>query len=391
MSDFASRYAIPLSEPEISGNEWKYIKDCLDTRWVSSAGSYVNKFEKMVADYIGTKYAVAVVNGTSALHLSLMACGVKPDDEVIVPTLTFIAPVNVIKYCGAYPVFMDCDPDSLCMDVQKVANFIDNECKKHNDGYIYNKKTNRRIKAIIPVHIFGHSVEMNPLLEICEKNNIDIIEDATESIGSEFKGKRTGSFGQTGCLSFNGNKIITTGGGGMVVTDNNKLAERIRHLSTQAKKDPFEYDHDEIGYNYRLTNIQAAMGVAQMERLDEFIEIKRRNASLYKELLLRIDNVEFLWEKNLTKSNFWFYTVKVPKSDKKQLMKFMLGKSIQVRPIWKLIHTLPMYNECQAYEIENAVEAYETCINIPCSVNLKENDIKMITGNINEYFCQQVK
>ncbi len=391
MSDIVAKCVIPLSEPEISGNEWKYIKDCLDTRWVSSVGGYVDKFEKVVFEYVGTKYAVAVVNGTSALHVSLLACGVKPDDEVIVPALTFIAPVNAVSYCAAHPVFMDCDPYTLCIDVQKVIDFIENECERRSDGFTYNKKTNRRIKAIIPVHIFGHPADMDALVEICGKNNIDIIEDASESIGSEYKGKMTGSFGQTGCFSFNGNKIITTGGGGMVVTDNKELAEKIKHLSTQAKKDPFEYDHDEIGYNYRLTNIQAAMGVAQMERLDEFIEIKRRNASLYKELLSHIDNVEFLWEKNWAKSNFWFYTIKVPKSDKKSLMKFMLGKSIQVRPIWKLIHTLPMYKECQAYAIENAVEAYETCINIPCSVNLKEDDIKMITGNINEYFCRQVK
>ncbi|VVB88544.1 UDP-4-amino-4-deoxy-L-arabinose--oxoglutarate aminotransferase [uncultured archaeon] len=390
MSDFASKYAIPLSEPEISGNEWKYIKDCLDTRWVSSVGSYVNKFEKMVADYIGTKYAVAVVNGTSALHLSLMACGVKPDDEVIVPALTFIAPVNVVSYCGAHPVFMDCDRGNLCIDVHKVTDFIVNECKRRSDGYTYNKKTNRRIKAIIPVHIFGHPTDMEALLEICGKNNIDIIEDATESIGSEHKGKMTGSFGQTGCFSFNGNKIITTGGGGMVVTDNKELDGKIRHLSTQAKKDPFEYDHDEIGYNYRLTNIQAAMGVAQMERLNEFIGVKRRNASLYKKLLKDVDDVEFLWEKNWAKSNFWFYTLRVPKGDKKPLMRFLLEKSIQVRPIWKLIHTLTMYKGCQAYAIENAVEAYETCINLPCSVNLKEKEINFVVENIKSYFSNQV-
>ncbi len=386
MSDLSVKYAIPLSEPEISGNEWKYIKDCLDTGYVSSVGMYVNKFEKVVADYIGTKYSVAVVNGTSALHISLVACGVKPDDEVIVPTLTFIAPVNVIIYCGAHPVFMDCDPDNLCIDVHKVADFIDNECERRCDGYIYNKKTNRRIKAIIPVHIFGHPTEMEPLVEICRKNNIDIIEDATESIGSGYKERKAGSFGRAGCLSFNGNKIITTGGGGMVVTDDKYLADKIKHLSTQAKKDPFEYDHDDVGYNYRLTNIQAAMGIAQMERLEEFIGIKRRNASLYKKLLSPIDDIKFLWEKRWVKSNFWFYTIKVPKSDKKPLMNFLLSRNIQVRPIWRLIHTLSMYNMCQAYAIDSATEAYETCINLPCSVNLRENEIELITENIKEYF-----
>ena len=377
---------IPLSEPVISGNEWKYIKECLDTGWVSSVGNYVTRFEEMVARYVGTRYAVAAVNGTSALHVSLLACGIRPDDEVIVPTLTFIAPVNVVRYCGAYPVFMDCDPDTLCMDVKKVSDFINNECIQRDDGYVYNRKTDRRIKAIIPVHIFGHPVDMDILMGICAKYNIDIVEDATESLGSEDKGKKTGSFGKIGCFSFNGNKIITTGGGGMIVTDDEDLANRARHLTTQAKSDPFAYDHDEIGYNYRLTNIQAAMGVAQMERLDEFIDIKRRNYSVYKSLFSDIEGVEIFGEKKCVRSNFWFYTIKVNNSHKRPLMEFLLAKNIQVRPIWKLIHTLPMYKDSQTYAIENAVEAYKTCINLPCSVSLKEEDIGFIVENIKSYF-----
>jgi perosamine synthetase len=377
---------IPLSEPLISGNEWKYIKECLDTGWVSSVGSYVEKFEEKVKKYIGSEYAIAVINGTSALHVSLISSGVQPDDEVIVPTLTFIAPVNVVSYCNAYPVFMDCEEDTLCIDVQKVTDFINNECERKRDGYTYNKKTNRRIKTIIPVHIFGHPADMDELLEICKKNNIDIIEDATESLGSEYKGKRTGSFGKIGCLSFNGNKIITTGGGGMVVTDDENVAKRVRHLTTQANRDSFEYDHDEIGYNYRLSNIHAAMGVAQMERLEEFISIKRANANLYKELLSNIDEVKLLWEMPFVKSNFWFYTTRVATENKKPLMEYLLSKDIQVRPVWKLIHTLPMYKDCQSYEIEKAIEAYNTCINLPCSANLKEEKIKFVVESIKEYF-----
>lgn len=280
---------IPLSVPEISGNEWKYVKDCLDTGWVSSVGNYVTRFEEMVAHYVGTKYAVATVNGTSALHVSLIACEIQPNDEVIVPTLTFIAPANVIRYCNAYPVFMDCDADTLCINIQKVTDFITKEYEQRDDGYTYNKKTNRRIKAIIPVHIFGHPSDMDGLLEVCRGKNIDIIEDATESLGSEYKGQKTGSFGKIGCFSFNGNKIITTGGGGMIVTNDESIAKRIRHLTTQAKSDPFEYDHDEIGFNYRLTNVQAAMGVAQMERLDEFIAFKRKNYVIYKEMFSRAE------------------------------------------------------------------------------------------------------
>lgn len=386
MSDTAIKSTIPLSEPEISGNEWKYIKDCLDTGWVSSVGSYVNRFEEMVASYIGAKYAVAAVNGTSALHISLIVAGVRPDDEVIVPALTFIAPANAVRYCNAHPVFMDCYPDTLCMDIGKLAGFLASECEQHADGSTYNKKTGRKIKAVIPVHIFGHPADMDSLLELCKKNNIDVIEDATESLGSEYKGEKTGSFGEIGCFSFNGNKIITTGGGGMAVTDDENIAKRIRHLTTQAKSDQFEYDHDEIGYNYRLTNIQAAMGVAQMEKIDDFISIKRKNAALYRGLLSGVDEVKFMWEKEWVQSNFWFYTVKVPKDHKKALMEYLLSKNIQVRPIWKLIHTLPMYHDCQSYRIENAVEAYDKSINIPCSVNLTSRDIEIVIENIKNYF-----
>lgn len=377
---------IPLSEPEISGNEWKYIKECLDAGWVSSAGTYVDKFEKTVAAYVGTKYAVATVNGTSALHVSLIACSIGPDDEVIVPTLTFIAPVNAVRYCGANPVFMDSNPETLCIDVQKTADFISGRCERRKDSFTYNKKTGRKIKAIIPVHVFGHPADMDGLLEVCGKGNIDIIEDATESLGSEYQEKKTGSLGKAGCFSFNGNKIITTGGGGMVVTDDKHLSEKIRHLCTQAKKDLFEYDHDEIGYNYRLTNLQAAMGVAQMERLDDFIAIKRKNASLYRKLLSGIEEIEFLWEADSVKNNFWFYTVRLSKGHKKTLMERLLSKNIQVRPIWKLIHTLPMYKDCQVYAINNVVEAYESCINLPCSVGLREEEIEFVVKSIKGYF-----
>lgn len=383
--------SIPLSVPVIQNNEWKYIKDCLDTGWVSSVGNYVTRFEEIVANYVGTKYAVATVNGTSALHVSLIACGIQPNDEVIVPTLTFIAPANVIRYCNAYPVFIDCDADTLCISTQKVTNFITNECEQRNDEYTYNKKTNRKIKAIIPVHIFGHPADMDELLEICRKKNIDIIEDATESLGSEYKGGKTGSFGKVGCFSFNGNKIITTGGGGMLVTNDERIAKRARHLTTQAKSDPFEYDHDEIGFNYRLTNIQAAMGVAQMERLDDFISIKRRNYLIFKELFSNIEEVKILDEKPRAKSNYWFYTIKVAKKHKKPLVDYLLEKGIQVRPIWKLIHALSMYKDCQTYEIKNAIEAYDICINLPCSVNLKEEDVRWITENIKDFFLTRNK
>ena len=383
-------FNIPLSEPVIEGNEWKYIKDCLDTGWVSSVGSYVNRFEETVASYAGTNYAVAVVNGTSALHISLIACQVQSGDEIILPTLTFIAPVNVVRYCGANPVFMDGDRDTLCLDVQKVADFLYSDGEQRDDGFTYNKKTNRRIKAIIPVHVFGHPCDMDAIAEVSRQFNIDIIEDATESLGSEYKGKRTGTFGKTGCFSYNGNKIITTGGGGMCVTNDEKIAKRIRHLITQAKCDPFEYDHDEIGYNYRLTNIQAALGIAQMERLEEYIQIKRENAQLYGELLADIELVDFLKEKAWSRSNYWFYTIRVPEEHKDPLMRYLLSKGIQVRPAWKLIHTLQMYKQYQTYQIENAISAYNRCINLPCSVNLKEEEVQYIVYHIKNYFQSPV-
>jgi perosamine synthetase len=386
MPSFKSENLIPLSEPVISGNEWSYIKDCLDTGWISTVGTYVTRFEEVIASYIGTKYAVATVNGTSALHVSLIACDVQPDDEVIVPALTFISSVNVIRYCNAYPVFMDCNECFLCIDVQKVIDFIRNECEQRNNGYTYNKETNRRVKAVIPVHVFGHPSDMDKLLEVCKENNIDIIEDATESLGSEYKGKKTGSFGKAGCFSFNGNKIITAGGGGMIVTDDEVLANKIRHLTTQAKSDSFEYDHDEIGYNYRLNNIQAAMGVAQMEKIEEFVQIKRKNTELYKELLADIEELELLEEAEWAKSNYWLNIIKVPKTHKNPLIENLLSKNIQVRPVWKLISSLPMYSGFQSYKIDRADGVYERCISLPSSVNLKQSGIEYIANEIGNYY-----
>lgn len=379
---------VPLSVPLIGGNEWKYIKDCLDTGWVSYVGSYVGRFEDKVAGYIGSKYAAAVVNGTCALHVSLLACDVKPGDEVIVPALTFVAPVNAVRYCGAEPVFMDCDPSTLCIDADKTAEFIKRFTVKKKDGFIYNRRSGRRVKALIPVHVFGHPADMDPLVKLCLDHGLDMIEDATESLGSEYKGRKTGTFGKTGCLSFNGNKIITTGGGGMVVTDDKRIAGKIKHITTQAKAGPFGYDHDEIGYNYRLSNIQAAMGVAQMERLEGYIKIKRRNASLYREMLSGLKEVEFLWEKPWARSNFWFYAVKVPANDKSPLMRYMIGKGIEVRPVWKLINTLPMYKKNEAFRVEEAVWAHRTCVNLPCSVSLSRREISFTVKAIKDYFSR---
>ena len=378
--------AIPLSIPSINGNEWKYIKECLDSGWVSSVGGYVGKFESIVAGYLGVKYAVATTSGTAALHLSLLACGIGRGDEVIVPALTFIAPVNAVRYCGAEPVFVDCDKKTLCMDVEKVEAFFKEHTIRSKAGSCINRKTKKRIKAIIPVHIFGHPVQMRRLVKVCKKFSIKIIEDAAESLGSSCSGGKTGTFGTLGCLSFNGNKIVTTGGGGMVVTNDAALAGRIRHLATQAKRDELEYDHDEIGYNYRLSNIQSAMGVAQLEMLKSHIDIKRKNAVLYRDLLSSIDDVSFLWEMPWARSNFWLYTIRVPKKDKQPLLGHLLSHGIQVRPIWRLINTLPMYRRCQANDVIAAKEAHGTCLNLPSSVGIKERDIAYVADAVKGYF-----
>lgn len=377
---------IPLSVPVIKGNEWKYVKECLDTGWVSYVGSYVNRFEKAFAEYVGAKYAVAVASGTAGLHLALLSCGVTEKDEVIVPTLTFIAPVNTVRYCRAYPVFMDADERTLCIDPEKLSDFFKKECYRRKDGYTYNKSSKRRIKAIMPVHIFGHPAEMDAIIGIAENYNVCIIEDATESLGSEYKGKKTGLFSKAACFSFNGNKIITTGGGGMVVTDDRRLADYIKHLSTQAKNHPIEYDHDEIGFNYRMPNMQAALGFGQLENIREYVGIKRKNACLYRDLFANASNVEFLWEQEHVKSNFWFYTIKVPVKFKNKLMQYLIQSDIQSRPLWKLIHGLKMYKDFQTYSIENAPRLYNTCLNIPCSVNLKKEEIEFVARKIHDFF-----
>lgn len=378
---------IPLSIPHLSGNEWTYIKDCLDAGWVSSVGSYVDQFEQQVSQYVGTDFGVATVNGTAALHLSLLACGVQPGDEVIAPSFTFIAPINAIMYCGAKPVFVGSDAKTMCLDVNLVKKFLSEECEQR-EGSVFNKQTGKRISAILPVHIFGHPVDMAPLNALADEFQLPIVEDASESLGSEYRDQKTGSLSTVACFSFNGNKIITCGGGGMVTTNNEAIATRIRHLSTQANKKPFEYEHDEVGYNYRLTNIQAALGVAQLEQLDSFIEIKRKHAALYRELLAEIPQAELAWEEPWARSNFWLCSLLVPAEDRQPLMEFLLAQNVQIRPAWKLMHTLSMYRDCQVFGMEQTNAIFERCISIPSSVQLTSEDIEYVVSCIKDYFEQ---
>lgn len=382
---------IPLSVPSIQGNEWKYIKECLDTEWVSSAGKYVDLFEQKICEFTGAKYAIACVNGTAALHISLLLAGIKPNDEVIVPTLTFISPVNVVRYCDAYPVFMDAD-DFYNIDIEKTIQFIKEETIL-SDGFTYNRKTNRKISAIIPVHIFGNAVDMEKLVPICKRRNIKIIEDASESLGTVYKigkytGKHTGTIGEIGCLSFNGNKIITTGGGGMIITDNKEYARKARYLTTQAKDDEIRYLHNELGYNYRLTNIQAALGVAQLEQLPKYLKIKKKNYQLYKEEINKILGLLVAEIPDYADNNHWMYALQIEKEiygkDREQLMQYLVDNKIQTRSVWYLNHLQKPYKEYQKHKIEKAVELWGKTLSIPCSVNLVNDELKYIIGLLNE-------
>lgn len=376
---------IPLSVPNIKGNEWKYVKDCLDTGWVSSAGKYVELFENKISKYTGAKFSVACVNGTSALHLSLRIAGVKPGDEVIVPTVTFIAPINTVRYANANPVFMDCD-EYFNIDANKTIDYINKETFFKN-GSTFNKVTKKKITAIIVVHVFGNAVNIETLFEICRKRNIKIIEDASESLGTRYiKGKfskfHTGTVGDIGCISFNGNKIITTGGGGMIVTNNKKYAEEAKYLSTQAKDDTEKFVHNNVGYNYRLTNLQAALGLGQMENLEEFIKIKKQNYLYYKKNIDVVYNVVVADTPGYASNNYWMYPLINKNYERKKFASKIISKlktsGIQSRPVWKLNHLQRPYREFQNYKIERSIDLVENTICLPSSTNLSLVSMKYV-------------
>ena len=383
----ASEGTIPLCVPEIRGNEWKYIKECLDTNWVSSVGAFVDRFERKLAAYVGTKYAVATCNGTAALHIALLVTGVQPDDEVLVSTLTFIAPANAIRYVGAWPVFIDAEPDYWQMDPQKVVDFLEKECQWRNDA-LYNKTTGRRVKAILPVHILGHPVDMDPILEVARKYNLVVIEDATESLGAKYKGRMVGHLGDIACFSFNGNKIITTGGGGMIVTDNEAWTRKAKYLTTQAKDDPVEYIHHEIGYNYRLTNIQAAMGCAQLEQLDDYIAAKRRVAATYSEALKDVPGIAPMREAPWAFSIYWMYTILVNDEkfgmDSRTLLRHLGEARIQARPLWQPLHLSPAFRRVPASECPTSERLRREALSLPCSVGLSAEQLQKVIRCISE-------
>lgn len=372
---------IPLCVPEIRGREWQYIKECLDAGWVSSAGSFVDRFERDVASYVGAQHAVATVNGTAALHIALVVAGVQPDDEVLMPTLTFIAPANAVRYIGAWPVFIDAEPDHWQMDMQKAARFLEDECR-WVEGALMNRATGRRVKAIMPVHILGHSVDMDPLQELAQQYNLVVIEDATESLGAKYKDRMVGALGHIGCFSFNGNKIITAGGGGMIVTENESWARKARYLVTQAKDDPVEYVHAEIGYNYRLTNIQAAMGVAQMEQLEDYKAAKRRTAAAYIEAFRELPGVTPMRQAAWASSIWWMFTVLIDEQryglNSRALLDYLSRHRIQARPLWQPLHRSPAHQHLSspgpATSFEVADRIQRDALTLPCSVGLTEHE-----------------
>jgi perosamine synthetase len=366
---------IPLIEPEIRGNEGKYLQECLETGWVSSAGPFVDRFEHMLAQQCGCKHAVATVNGTSALHVALLVAGVQPDDEVLVSTLTFIAPVNAIRYVGAWPVFVDAEPDYWQMDPARVIDFLEEECR-WTDGALYNRRTGRRVTAIVPVHVLGHPVDLDPILEVAQKFGLKVIEDATEGLGATYRGRPLGSMGEVGCFSFNGNKIITTGGGGMFVTANEEWARKAKYLTTQAKDDPIEYIHGEIGYNYRLTNIQAAIGCAQMEQLEAYVAAKLAIAERYSLALHDVPGIVPMRQAPWAKSSFWMYTVLIKEEtygiNSRQLLKALAEHGIQCRPLWQPIHLSPAHAMSRAGELPVSERLSREALSLPCSVGLSE-------------------
>ncbi len=385
-------YTIPLSVPNISGNEWQYVKECLDTEWVSSAGKYVDLFEKKIAEYTGSKFTIACVNGTSALQLSLRLAGVMPGDEVIVPTLTFIAPVNAISYNGAIPVFMDTD-EYYNIDTERTIDFIQNETQFSEIGsqFTVNRKTGRRIAAIIPVHVWGNAARLDELIPLCEERGIAVVEDASESLGSfykegKYKSMHAGTIGKLGCLSFNGNKIITTGGGGIVLTNDNKLAEKVRYLTTQAKNDPVRYIHHEIGYNFRLSNIQAALGMAQVEQLQGFLKRKKDIHRQYADAIEEIEGLSLAGVPDYAENNHWLNLLQIDReiygSGRERLMSRLEKNGIQTRPVWALNHERKQYKDYQIYKIERAGELVERSLCLPSSTNLNHAEIDILINHL---------
>lgn len=365
--------SVPLHEPLFAGNEWLYIKECLDIGWVSSAGKYVDRFEEQLAEYTGAKCAVAVVNGTAALHVCLKLAGVQPGDEVLVPALTFVATANAVAYCGAVPHFVDSEEKTLGLSPRKLEDYLGEVADAGHNG-CYNRQTGRRIRAVVPMHTFGHPVDLDPLVEVCRRFKLELIEDAAEALGSFYKRRHAGNWGLLSALSFNGNKVITTGGGGAVLTNNEVLGKMAKHLTTTAKAPHrWAFSHDQTGYNYRLPNINAALGCAQMEQLPFFLEKKRVLAERYRKVFEGVKGITFFTEPDFARSNYWLNVLLLDEelADwRDTMLEITNNNGIITRPAWTLMQKLPMYKDCPRMDLSAAESIERRLINIPSSASL---------------------
>jgi len=364
---------VGLHEPEFAGDEWAYVKECLDTGWVSTAGSYVDRFETDIAEYAGLERAVAVVNGTAGLQVALRIVGVEAGDEVLVPALTFVATANAVSYCGATPHFVDSAPNTLGLDPDKLAAYLD-DIVQLRDGAPHNRRTGRRLQAVVPVHTFGHPVDLEPLVRVADRYGLAVVEDAAEALGTTYKDRHVGHAGDAAVLSFNGNKTITTGGGGAILTNDEALADDAHHLTTVAKKDhPWKYDHDRVGYNYRLPNLNAALGCAQLEQMPSFLERKRTLAARYRDAFAEVSGVTVFEEPDFARSNYWLNTLLLDDelADRRDaVLERTNEEGFGTRPAWTLMPELPMYADCPRMDLSVAEDLERRIVNVPSSATL---------------------
>lgn len=376
---------IPLSSPLINGNEWAYVKSCLDSGWVSSAGSFVTQFEEKICEFTKAKFAVATNCGTAALHLALIINGLTPNDEVLVPTITFIAPINAVKYCGATPIFIDCD-HFYNINIEKIKLFLERNTELRNNS-VFNRRTGKRIWGVLPVHVHGNPVNMPQLLQVTKEVGLKVVEDATESLGSYVGSKHTGTFGDVGCLSFNGNKIITTGGGGMLITDDEQLALHARRLSTQSKIDSIQFIHNEVGFNYRLSNISAAIGVAQLEQLESIITKKSSIYQLYRELLKNSSDSSLSTPPEYGRANYWQIPFRLHRSQgidqTVRLINKLASDRIESRPLWTPNHLQAPFSECETFELELAGKMHRETIILPSSATITNEEVREVAETLN--------
>ena len=376
---------IPLSLPNLAGKEWEYVKQCLDTGWISTAGSFVDRFEAEFAKYLEVDGAVSVVNGTAALHIALQLLEVETNDLVIMPNVTFVASANAISYLGASPLLIDIDINSWQMDLDLLESFLSTDCKLDSSKTLVQIETRRKISALMIVHVQGNICDMDRLLAICNDYNLPVLEDAAEALGAKYKGQYAGTLGDIGCFSFNGNKIMSTGGGGMIVSDNSEHLKRAKHLTTTAKSDALTYFHDEVGYNYRLVNVLAALGVAQLEQLDGFIASKLDTASYYRDNLQGVGDIGFQLVHDVVVSNEWLFTITT--SSMQELLVYLNANGVMSRPFWIPMNQLPMYkNNLYVNHSDVSARVHGSALSIPCSTNILKSDLEKVVATIKMFF-----